>query len=114
MPTKPKRPCRYPGCPRLADGVYCEEHAKAMNTHYEHFSRGYDSNERYNSTWRKIRNRYIKQHPLCEQCLTDGRCVPAVLVHHRVPLGSGGTNEINNLLSLCYSCHERIHKRGKE
>ena len=26
MPRKPKRPCRYPGCPNLSDGVYCEVH----------------------------------------------------------------------------------------
>lgn len=26
MPRKPKSPCRYPGCPNLSDGVYCEKH----------------------------------------------------------------------------------------
>ena len=26
MPTKPKRPCGYPGCPNLTDSQYCEEH----------------------------------------------------------------------------------------
>ena len=41
MPMKPKRPCRFPGCPRLTDGVYCEEHAKLMEQHYEKFQRGY-------------------------------------------------------------------------
>lgn len=28
MPTKPKRPCKHPGCPRLTSGRYCELHAK--------------------------------------------------------------------------------------
>jgi hypothetical protein len=37
MPMKPKRPCRYPGCPNLTDGLYCEEHAKVMQQHYEKF-----------------------------------------------------------------------------
>lgn len=41
MPHKPKRPCRYPGCSRLTDGIYCEEHKKLMEQHYEHFTRGY-------------------------------------------------------------------------
>lgn len=30
MPRKPKRPCRYPGCARLTDGVYCAEHEKVL------------------------------------------------------------------------------------
>ena len=29
MPHKPKRPCRYPGCPNLCEtGTYCEVHRK--------------------------------------------------------------------------------------
>ena len=110
MPKKPKRPCRYPSCPKLADGVYCEEHAKLMNAHYNKFSRGYDSNERYSKAWRKIRDRYITAHPLCERCLTEGRYIPADLVHHKKPLSEGGSTDDNNLMSLCYSCHEKIHR----
>lgn len=30
MPRKPKRPCSYPGCPKLVDGQYCEEHQKLV------------------------------------------------------------------------------------
>jgi 5-methylcytosine-specific restriction endonuclease McrA len=30
-------------------------------------------------------------------------------VHHRYPLAKGGLNEINNLIYLCYSCHQRRH-----
>lgn len=115
VPRKPKRPCRYPGCARLADGVYCEEHAKLMNRHYNKFQRGYDSAERYGKAWQKIRDRYIGQHPLCERCMAEGRYTPAVLVHHKTPLSEGGTSEDENLMSLCYSCHEKIHGgRGGE
>ncbi len=109
MPRKPKRPCRYPGCSKLTDGVYCEGHQKLMNRHYNRFQRGYDSGERYGSAWRKIRDRYIKQHPLCERCLAEGRCVPADLVHHKKTLSDGGTHDESNLMSLCCSCHEKIH-----
>lgn len=112
MPRKPKRACRYPGCPKLTDGVYCEEHTKQMNAHYNKFSRGYDSNERYGSSWRRIRKRYIAAHPLCEHCLSQGLYVPAALVHHIRPLSEGGTNDDDNLMSLCCSCHEAIHQRS--
>ena len=37
MPRKPKRPCSYPGCPRLTDGRYCEEHAKLEAKRYEKY-----------------------------------------------------------------------------
>ena len=114
MPRKPSRPCRYPGCPRLADGVYCPEHAKEMKRHYEHFARGYDSHDRYGGAWQKIRDRYIAAHPLCEMCAARGRYVEATLVHHIFSIADGGVHDDDNLISLCISCHERIHQRGRE
>lgn len=113
MPRKPKRPCRYQGCPKMTDGIYCAEHERIMNRHYEHFARGYDSHERYGKTWQKVRDRYIAVHPLCEMCEENGRYVKAVLVHHIKPISDGGTNEEDNLISLCFSCHEKIHRRGR-
>lgn len=31
VPRKPKRPCSFPGCPRLTDGRFCPEHEKLEN-----------------------------------------------------------------------------------
>lgn len=42
-----------------------------------------------------------------------GKATVATLVHHRKPLANGDTNDESNLMSLCVSCHERIHKRKK-
>ena len=39
MPMKPKRPCSYPGCPRLTDGRFCEEHERKENKRYEKYDR---------------------------------------------------------------------------
>lgn len=116
MPTKPKRPCRYGGCPNLTDSKtgYCEEHRSLMQRHYEYFARGYNQHERYGSSWKKIRDRYITAHPLCEMCQSHGRYKEAQLVHHILPLADGGTHDESNLQSLCISCHERIHKRKKK
>ena len=69
MPMKPKKPCRHPGCPKLTDGLYCEEH--------EALHRGdrASSNKRgYNRQWQKARARYLKAHPLCVQCLKGRAC----------------------------------------
>ncbi|WP_101912729.1 HNH endonuclease [Megasphaera vaginalis (ex Bordigoni et al. 2020)] len=111
MPRKPKRPCRYPGCPNLTDGgVYCEKHEKVMQRRYEKFQRGYSPGKRYGRAWKRIRDRYIGRHPLCEMCLTNKRYIKAEEVHHIIPLSEGGTHEEANLMSLCRSCHEKIHK----
>lgn len=45
MPSKPKRPCRYPGCRRLSDEPYCEEHRKAARNAYNKYERSPDSNK---------------------------------------------------------------------
>ena len=114
MPRKPKRPCRMTGCPNLTDrkSCYCETHEKTMQRHYDHFTRGYDQHARYGSAWRRIRGRHLSGNPLCEMCKEQGRYVLATLVHHILPISEGGTHDESNLMSLCVSCHERIHQRG--
>ena len=112
MPRKPKKPCKYPGCARLTNGNYCEEHARMARQNYERYLRGYDSGERYGRAWRKIRTRYIAAHPLCEKCAEAGKYVKAALVHHLKLIADGGTHEDENLMSLCVSCHEKMHRRG--
>jgi len=108
VPRKPKRPCNFPGCPKLTDGRYCEEHAKVMSEKYNRYERPYDSSKRYGYSWRKIRNRYIKRNPFCEECKKKGLLVLAEEVHHILPLSKGGNNSETNLMSLCKSCHSRI------
>ena len=112
MPRKAKKPCKYPGCPKLTDGSYCKEHGRVARQHYERFARGYDTHERYGSAWQRIRDRYLAAHPLCERCAANGRYVKAVMVHHAKPITDGGTNDAENLMSLCASCHEKMHRRG--
>lgn len=111
MPFKPKRPCSCPGCPNLTDGRFCEEHAKQEAQRYERYHRDPATRKRYGRTWKRIRDRHIKAHPLCEQCEKAGRLTPAEEVHHIVPLSQGGSNDVNNLMSLCTSCHSGITAR---
>jgi 5-methylcytosine-specific restriction protein A len=113
MPRKPKRPCSYPGCPRLTNDRYCEEHTRIVNNNYNRYERDRETSKRYNRAWKRIRDAYVAAHPLCEECLKQGRVVPVDQVHHIVPLREGGTNDFSNLVSLCSACHARIHaKRG--
>ncbi len=64
MPYKPKRPCSYPGCPRLTSGRYCEEHQKIITAHYNKHQRDPASKRRYGRAWKRIRDRYIVSPPI--------------------------------------------------
>ena len=113
VPSKPKRPCSFPGCPKLTSGRFCDDHAKVEAKRYEQYDRDPETRRRYGRVWKRIRDAYVKQHPLCELCQQDGRFVATEEVHHKVPLAEGGTHDRNNLISLCKACHAKIHaERG--
>ncbi len=111
MPYKPRRPCAYPGCGRLGESgeQYCEEHTKLERDHYNRYERSADVNKKYGRAWKRIRDRYAQEHPLCEICLKEGRLTPVDEVHHILPVSQGGTHATENLMSLCHSCHTKIH-----
>ena len=113
VPSKPKKPCAYPGCPALVTGRYCEEHARKVNSDYEKFSRDKQTKRRYGRAWKRIRDKYASEHPFCELCFERGLAVPVEEIHHKKPLSEGGTHDRSNLIALCKSCHSQIHaKRG--
>lgn len=114
MPLKPKHPCGWPGCPNLTDKAYCPEHIKAANKQYEKYRRDPQTSSRYGKAWQLARKKYKAKHPLCEMCLADGKAVPMEQVHHIVPLSQGGTHDESNLMSLCKSCHSKIHASEKD
>lgn len=111
MPTKPKRPCRMTGCPNLADDgeLYCSAHKKTANYEYNHYRRDPETKKRYGRAWKRIRDRYAAAHPLCERCLKEGRYSPVEEVHHILPISQGGDHRESNLMSLCQSCHTKMH-----
>lgn len=83
--------------------------------------------EFYNSKqWRKLSKQVIQEGKKeCLYCRQQGKIKQAVLTHHfnelklRPDLAYSRTytdtdgKEKQNLIPLCYDCHERIHKRGQ-
>ena len=114
MPRKPKRPCSYPGCPKLTDGLYCEEHQKLQDKQYNKYKRDKESQMFYETkTWKFTRKNKLQLNPLCEECQRQGKLVKATMVDHIVPIKQGGSQlDYNNLQSLCWSCHSK--KSAKE
>lgn len=112
MPRKPKTPCSHPGCPELTETRFCEKHAKQEAARYEKYDRDPATHKRYGRTWKRIRDRYVSEHPLCEECLKLGRMTPVAEVHHILPLSQGGTHVEDNLMSLCTPCHSAITARS--
>lgn len=76
---------------------------------YDRFERRPDVNKKYGRAWKRIRDKYVSLHPLCEQCLKEGRLTPVEEVHHILPVSKGGRHTQENLMSLCKSCHNKIH-----
>ena len=68
----------------------------------------------YNSKqWRSLRNYFIQMYPLCKLCEESGYVVAADCVDHIEPIRFGGSRTaLNNLQSLCNSCH--ASKTGRE
>jgi 5-methylcytosine-specific restriction protein A len=59
--------------------------------------------------WRQLRAFWIQGSPLCVECEQKGRTVVADVVDHIRPVKqwAGGMYDMNNLQSLCHSCHNR-------
>ena len=108
MPYKPKKPCAHPGCPKLTADRFCPEHTVEDRREYTCYRRDPATRRRYGREWRRIRNWYISLNPMCERCAAAGRITPAREVHHIIPLSEGGTHDVENLMSLCKSCHSGI------
>ena len=79
MPHRPNTPCRHPGCAALVPygQKYCEEHKKL------HPEETRSANSRgYGAAWQKARKQFLSEHPLCEECMKEGRYVMATDVDH--------------------------------
>lgn len=69
--------------------------------------------------WRKMRKWYLIQHPICEECLKEGRVTVATEVHHKRPIATGEDEaemttlayDYGNIIALCHDCHVNAHKQ---
>ena len=80
-----------------------------------------EQNKFYDSKkWKRCREVYLSEHPLCERCLQAGRASIAEHVHHKIELNESNYKDPmialnpDNLEALCFDCHRKEHHEGKE
>lgn len=102
------RPQRKPKSTKHNDTPERELRAKAYNT----------------TAWRKVRQTYIQTHPLCEECLKEGKVYAGTMddplqVHHIKSAFANGTINYdlllddNNLETICSRHHALKHQEEK-
>ena len=111
MPSKPKHPCKHPGCNALiSSGSYCPEHTQTKRGP----SRESAARRGYGREWQRISREYLAAHPWCAECQRRGVRTPATEVDHRTP--HKGNRKLfwdkENWQPLCHSCHSA--KTAKE
>lgn len=66
----------------------------------------------FNEEWLNIRTQVLKRdHYRCVNC---GQTGTDLHVHHVVPKSKGGTEELDNLVTLCAKCHSIQEGKGHE
>jgi 5-methylcytosine-specific restriction protein A len=62
----------------------------------------------YGSSWDRLRIRILKRDcGLCQPCLqrSPEQVTLATEVHHKLAKADGGTDDPDNLVSICHRCH---------
>lgn len=112
MPNSPARLCSKCGV-KVYDGTTrCSEH-KVKHNWADDKIRGNRHERGYGSEWEKTRKIVLKRDDyLCVNHKAKGIFRKATDVDHIIPKERGGTDNIDNLQSLCSKCHRE--KTAKE
>lgn len=110
--------CNHVGCKALVplNEKYCAKHEKKLPKRQNSWSYSYRKQiygkygRFYHSKrWTRVSKNYRSKHPLCVECLKDGRYTKAQVVDHIIPIrtkqGWSKRWDESNYQSLCVSCH---------
>lgn len=76
---------------------------------------GSRSDSRYPSDWDQRRRKVYKRDGYkCQKCGRKGgkKGSAQLHAHHIKPISEGGSHSYRNLMTVCHSCHEKIHGHG--
>lgn len=106
------RPCRQFGCANYvvsqAQRGFCDAHADQRSNWNKRPQRVGSTTQRgYGHAWRKLREKVLQRDGyVCVMHSKQGAVVAATDVDHIVAKENGGTDEMDNLQSLCRACHK--------
>ena len=100
---------RRVGTERKYDKNVAKEHNNKWSRYYQ------------SRSWKRLRDWFMSTHLICEDCMFEGRSVPAEESHHKVPFSwfdleqdkMAALLDEENLVALCRSCHMKRHKNLK-
>lgn len=111
MPARSSRPCRKCGRLTTNKSGMCDAHellAQDQRKAYDK-QRGTATQRGYTSAWARYSKQYRLEHPLCVECLKEGKLTPATCVDHIIP-HKGDMRlfwDESNWRSLCTTCHNK-------
>lgn len=82
---------------------------------YERHHRLSTTERGYGWDYQQWRDRIIRERPLCEDCLDQGRVTPAEELHHMVKIKDDPSRRLDedNARMLCGPCHDKRTARGE-
>ena len=88
-PQKAKRPCLSSGCKDFASNKgYCDKHQSRVKQRDR--DRGTAHQRGYDAEWKKHRDQFLLEHPLCVECRRKGYVMPATVVNEKILEVSNG------------------------
>lgn len=117
MPKLPPKICKEPGCfaPARHPAKYCPRHREkhgAWSDKGSRWSKKSRHERGYGTEWDRLRNIVLgRDMHLCQVCLAAGVYRPGSQVDHIKPKSQGGTDDIENLQSICKECHKEKTNR---
>ena len=91
-----------------------KEVKREKNRKYDQYVREGEIVKFYHSKeWKRVREAVlIRDNYLCQQCLTEKIIKSAEIVHHICEIRHSWLErlDINNCVSICKCCHNKIHK----
>jgi len=117
MPYSAPKPCKHTGCKEVTHNKdsYCEHHTPTHTHKWESDKvRGTATERGYGYRWQKLRKVILRRDSyLCQPCEREGKATPAQAVDHIRPKSQGGTDDYENLQSICSVCHNiKTQKEG--
>ncbi|HBV22256.1 MAG TPA: HNH endonuclease [Jeotgalicoccus sp.] len=111
--------CNSPNCRNLIEQYknFCEEHKNKTSKSYEEWRNKHmpEYIKFYKSTaWQKKRVQALRRDEwICQDCAAEGIITVAQEVHHIVETKHDWSKrlELDNLISLCRTHHDRRHNR---